>query len=84
MAITQTPTAANVTSLRYHSVRETAEILKCSTRTVHRLMKAGRLGYSQEVPGGVIRISDTDIAAYYDASRIGPTVSRQRRTRAAA
>jgi predicted site-specific integrase-resolvase len=84
VAITQTPTAANVTSLRYHSVRGTAEILKCSTRTVHRLMKAGRLGYSQEVPGGVIRISDTDIAAYYDASRIGPTVPRQRRTRAAA
>jgi hypothetical protein len=47
-------------------------------------MKAGRLGYSQEVPGGVIRISDTDIAAYYEASRIGPRVPAQRRARAAA
>jgi excisionase family DNA binding protein len=84
VATPQTPTTAAVTALRYHSVRETAAILKCSVRTVHRLMKAGRLGYSQEVPGGVIRISDTDIAAYYDASRIGPAVPRQRRTRAAA
>jgi hypothetical protein len=65
-------------------VRETALILKCSTRTVHRLMKAGRLGYSQEVPGGVIRVSDADIAAYYEASRVGPVVARQRRHRAAA
>lgn len=84
MATPQTPTPADVTALRYHSVRETAAILKCSVRTVHRLLKGGRLGYSQEVPGGVIRISDADIAAYYQASRSGPTVPRQRRTRAAA
>jgi len=84
MATSQSPQTPTVTALRYHSVRETAAILKCSVRTVHRLLKAGRLGYSQEVPGGVIRISDTDIAAYYEASRIGPTVPRQRRTRAAA
>jgi hypothetical protein len=47
-------------------------------------MKSGRLGYSQEVPGGVIRISDADIAAYYEASRIGPAIPRRRPARAAA
>lgn len=80
----QTPAAVDVTSLRYRSVRETAAILKCSVRTMHRLMKSGRLGYSQEVPGGVIRISDADIAAYYEASRIGPAIPRRRPARAAA
>lgn len=80
----QTPTTADTTGPRYHSVRETALILKCSTRTVHRLMKAGRLGYSQEIPCGVIRVSDDDIAAYYEASRVGPSIGRPRRHRAAA
>jgi excisionase family DNA binding protein len=87
---TQSPTAPTTVDIdgpRYYDLREVASILKCSVRTVRRLLADGRLGYSQEKKGGVIRVSDADISAYYEASRIGPVVahrSRRRPARAAA
>lgn len=78
------PTTADTRGSQYHDLREVAAILKCSVRTVRRYLASGRLGYSQEIKGGVIRVSDADIAAYYEASRIGPTLSRRRPTRIAA
>jgi excisionase family DNA binding protein len=78
-----TPAAADANGPQYHDLREVASILKCSVRTVRRLIKAGRLGYSQEKKGGIIRVSDADIAAYYEASRIGPTGAADKRQTAA-
>ncbi|MDX3520781.1 helix-turn-helix domain-containing protein [Streptomyces scabiei] len=71
-------------STEYLSLPQVAAELKCSVRTVRRYLADGRLGYSQEKKGGIIRVSREDIAAYYQASRRGPTVSRRRPTRAAA
>lgn len=68
----------------YLSLPQVASELKCSVRTVRRYLADGRLGYSQEKKGGVIRVSREDIAAYYQASRRGPAVSRRRTARAAA
>jgi excisionase family DNA binding protein len=79
------PTTADNGGPQYYDLREVAQILKCSVRTVRRYLASGRLGYSQEVKGGVIRVSEADIAAYYEASRMGPAIAhRTRRTRAAA
>lgn len=80
----QAPTTVDIASRQYLKLPDVAKELGCSVRTVRRLMKAGRLGYSQEVPGGVIRVSREDIAAYYAASRRGPAIPAQRRPRAAA
>ena len=71
-------------STEYLSLPQVAAELKCSVRTVRRYLKDGRLGYSQEVKGGVIRVSREDIAAYYQASRRGPAISRRRPLRTAA
>lgn len=71
-------------STEYLSLPQVAAELKCSVRTVRRYLADGRLGYSQEKKGGVIRVSREDIAAYYQASRRGPAVSRRRTARAAA
>jgi excisionase family DNA binding protein len=68
----------------YLDLKGVAKELQCSVRTVRRYLKEGRLGYSQEKKGGVIRVSREDIAAYYQASRRGPVVSRRRSARAAA
>lgn len=65
-------------STEYLSLRQVASELKCSVRTVRRYLASGRLGYSQEVKGGVIRVSRDDLAAYYQASRRGPAVSHRR------
>jgi excisionase family DNA binding protein len=73
-----------VNSTEYLSLPQVAAELKCSVRTVRRYLKEGRLGYSQEKKGGVIRVSREDIAAYYQASRRGPAVARRRSARAAA
>jgi excisionase family DNA binding protein len=73
-----------VDSTDYLSLRQVASELKCSVRTVRRYLANGSLGYSQEKKGGVIRVSREDIAAYYQASRRGPAVSRRRTFRAAA
>ncbi|MFE2710522.1 helix-turn-helix domain-containing protein [Streptomyces mirabilis] len=76
MNTTQSPTAPTTVDIdgpRYYDLREVASILKCSVRTVRRLLADGRLGYSQEKPYAVIRVSAQDIADYYQASRIGPT-----------
>lgn len=70
-------------STEYLSLPQVAAELKCSVRTVRRYLADGRLGYSQEKKGGVIRVSREDIAAYYQASRRGPAVSRRRTVRAA-
>jgi excisionase family DNA binding protein len=78
------PTTEDGGGPQYYSLPQVAAKLKCSVRTVRRLLADGRLGYSQEKKGGVIRVSDADIAAYYDASRIGPAVSRRRPARVAA
>lgn len=67
----------------YLSLRQVAKELHCSVRTVRRYLANGSLGYSQEKKGGVIRVSRDDIAAYYQASRRGPAVSRRRPLRAA-
>jgi excisionase family DNA binding protein len=72
-----------VNSTEYLSLPQVAAELKCSVRTVRRYLKEGRLGYSQEKKGGVIRVSREDIAAYYQASRRGPAVPRRRSARAA-
>ncbi|MFI7294034.1 helix-turn-helix domain-containing protein [Streptomyces sp. NPDC050121] len=66
------------TPSEYLSLRQVAAELKCSVRTVRRYLANGRLGYSQEIKGGVIRVSRADLAAYYQASRRGPAVSRRR------
>lgn len=83
MNTTQSP-APTTDIPQFYDLREVALILKCSVRTVRRLLADGRLGYSQERRGGVIRVSAQDITAYYEASRIGPSVShrpgRARRT----
>ena len=77
------PTAADNTE-QYLSLPQVALELKCSVRTVRRLIASERLGCSQEKPGGVIRVSRDDIAAYYAASRKGPALPRRRSARAAA
>ncbi|MFD9192930.1 helix-turn-helix domain-containing protein [Streptomyces phaeochromogenes] len=88
MATTQsprTPTKPADLDAPFFNVRETAWLLKCSWNTVRRMLSDGRLGYSQDEKGGAIRISRTDIDAYYNASRIGPRVVHQtRRQRVAA
>lgn len=71
-----TPTA-DIEAPLFYNLTQTAERLHCSVRTVRRLIAAGRLGYSQEKKGGVIRVSARDIAAYYEASRSGPAISRR-------
>lgn len=76
------PTAADADE--YLSLPQVARELKCSVRTVRRYIASGRLGYSQEVKGGVIRVSRADIAAYYLATRKGPAMPRQRAARVAA
>lgn len=83
MKTIQSPTAPTTEDggPQYYSLPQVAAKLKCSVRTVRRLLADGRLGYSQEKKGGVIRVSDTDIAAYYEASRIGPAVPQQSRRR---
>ncbi|WP_030169134.1 helix-turn-helix domain-containing protein [Streptomyces sp. NRRL S-813] len=75
------PLTADNGAPRFYDLREVAQILKCSVRTVRRLLADGRLGYSQERKGGVIRVSAQDIADYYEASRIGPAVSHRSRSR---
>lgn len=67
----------------YLDLKGVAKELKCSVRTVRRYLADGRLGYSQEVKGGVIRVSREDVAAYYQASRRGPAIPRRRSARAA-
>lgn len=64
------------TPSEYLNLRQVAAELQCSVRTVRRYLANGRLGYSQEMKGGVIRVSRADIAAYYQASRRGPAVRR--------
>lgn len=71
------------TPSQYLSLREVAGELKCSVRTVRRYIANGRLGYSQETKGALIRVSRADLDAYYQASRRGPAISR-RGARAAA
>lgn len=81
------PTTADLNGPQYYNLAQVAAKLHCSVRTVRRLVADGRLGYSQEKKGGVIRVSDDDIAAYYQASRVGPRIthrSRRRPARAAA
>lgn len=73
----EAPTTVDIASRQYLKLPQVADELGCSVRTVRRLLKAGRLGYSQEVPGGVIRVSRQDIAAYYEASRIGPRITHR-------
>jgi excisionase family DNA binding protein len=76
--VNSTPSASE-----YLDLKEVAAELKCSVRSVRRYLADGRLGYSQEKKGGVIRVSREDLAAYYLASRRGPAVSRRRSARAA-
>jgi len=76
------PTAAD-SAEQYLSLPQVALELKCSVRTVRRYIASGSLGYSQEKPGGVIRVNRDDIAAYYAASRKGPAIPRRRMARAA-
>ena len=71
-------------STEYLSLRQVAGELQCSVRTVRRYLANGSLGYSQEKKGGVIRVSREDVAAYYQASRRGPAISRRRPLRTAA
>jgi excisionase family DNA binding protein len=81
------PTTADTNAPQYYNLAQVAAKLHCSVRTVRRLLADGRLGYSQEKKGGVIRVSDDDIAAYYQASRVGPRImhrSGRRPARAAA
>jgi excisionase family DNA binding protein len=66
-----------VTSSEYLSLPEVAAELKVSVRTVRRYLANGRLGYSQEKKGAAIRVSRTDLAAYYQASRRGPAIGRR-------
>jgi excisionase family DNA binding protein len=66
------------TPSEYLSLREVAGELRCSVRTVRRYIANGRLGYSQETKGALIRVSRTDLDAYYQASRRGPAVPRRR------
>jgi hypothetical protein len=68
-----TPLTADTGAPQFYDLPEVASILKCSVRTVRRYLASGRLGYSQEKPYAVIRVSAQDIADYYQASRIGPT-----------
>lgn len=78
------PTTADNSTSKYLDLKEVARELRCSVRTVRRYLASGRLGYSQEKPGGVIRVSRDDIDAYYEASRIGPAIPRRRPARVAA
>lgn len=77
-----TPATADTPS-EYLNLPQVAAELKCSVRTVRRYLANGRLGYSQEIKGGAIRVSREDIAAFYNASRRGPAISRRRTPRAA-
>ncbi|MER6534381.1 helix-turn-helix domain-containing protein [Streptomyces sp900105755] len=89
MNVTQSPApnTADISTPQYYDLPEVAAILKCSVRTVRRYIANGRLAYSQEKPYAVIRVSADDIAAYYQATRVGPRIThrpRRRPTRAAA
>lgn len=80
MNSTQSPADAPSAFL---SLKQVAAELKCSVRTVRRYLANGRLGYSQDAKGGVIRVSRADLDAYYHATRRGPALSRRRTARAA-
>lgn len=54
----------------YLSVEQAARYLQCSTRTIHRYLKAGLLSGSQIVPLGVIRISALSIEKLLERRRI--------------
>jgi len=80
----RTPTQPADLDAPFFSIPEVAWLLKCSYATVLRLIKNDRLGASQDQKGGAIRVSREDIAAYYEASRIGPAIPRRRPARVAA
>lgn len=62
----------------YFTIQEAAYLLRVSVNTVRRRIRAGA-PHSQEVKGGVIRISREDLPHYYDAHRVGPAPVRHRR-----
>ncbi|MFJ5306139.1 helix-turn-helix domain-containing protein [Streptomyces sp. NPDC088350] len=70
MVRSATPTRPADFNAPYFDVREVAWLMKCSVRTVRRRLAAGRLAYSQEAKGGLILISQEDLARYYEANRI--------------
>jgi excisionase family DNA binding protein len=74
----QSPTPTADVSVEFYNLPQVAKLLHCSVRTVRRYLADGRLGYSQEKKGGVIRVSAADVAAYYEASRRGPAIQRRR------
>ncbi len=87
MNATQSPTApttADNSAPQYLNLQQVAKELHCSVTTVRRLIKDERLGYSQEKKGGIIRVSRGDIAAYYEASRRGPSTGKHQASASAA
>lgn len=62
----------------YFTIQEAAYLLRISVSTVRRRIRAGA-PHSQEVAGGVVRISREDLPKYHDAHRVGPTPVRHRR-----
>ncbi|NUQ95192.1 MAG: helix-turn-helix domain-containing protein [Streptomyces sp.] len=73
----RTPTKPADLNAPFFDIRETAWILKCSVDTVRRAITAGLLPCSQAKKGGTIRVSQDDLQAYHEATRI---VALPRRT----
>ncbi|MFJ3812220.1 helix-turn-helix domain-containing protein [Streptomyces sp. NPDC090073] len=90
MATTQsprTPTRPRDLNAPFFNLREVAWLLDCSVPTVRRYINAGRLPCSQDSKGGTIRVSQDDLRAYHEATRIVALprrASRRRPARAAA
>jgi excisionase family DNA binding protein len=79
----RTPIKPEDLNAPFFSILEAAWLLKCSYDTVLRAIRSGRLGASQDVQGGAIRISREDLDAYYADTRIGPPLRRTGRRKPA-
>ncbi|MFF4489492.1 helix-turn-helix domain-containing protein [Streptomyces sp. NPDC001544] len=73
MATTQSPrTPIKPADLNapFFNIREVAWLWSCSVDTVRRAIKAGLLPCSQHKKGGIILVSQDDLKAYHEATRI--------------
>jgi excisionase family DNA binding protein len=79
----RTPTRPRDLNAPFFNLREVAWLLDCSVPTVRRYIAAGRLPCSQHTKGGTIRVSQDDLQAYHEATRIVALPRRSARRRPA-
>ncbi|GLY55181.1 helix-turn-helix domain-containing protein [Lentzea sp. NBRC 102530] len=65
------PKTANETNVRSWTIKEVADLLCVSTRTVERLVAAGDLDASRV--GRAVRVRAQSVLGYLEANRLEPT-----------